>query len=145
MSAFRTNSRWLMVASLLLAGLVVSLARGATPENSVSQSDSAIEIARLRFKLYERVDYPLRLRHLRTEIKLMAAQVDSLSRRVKEARRFYRSPALFTTIEKLQLELLGAELLLKDLKHEQTLLQIHNRDERRLRKLLIENAAQPIR
>ena len=141
MSAFRINLRWLMAAGLLSAGLVVSFARGATPEKFVSHSDQAVEIARLRFKLYERVDYPLRLRHLRTEIKLMQAQVDSLRRRVKEAQRFSRSPALFTTIEKLQLRLLEADLLLKDLRHEQTLLQIHNQDERRLRKLIIDNAA----
>ncbi len=145
MSAFRINLRWLMAAGLLSAGLVVSFARGATPEKFVRHSDQAVEIARLRFKLYERVDYPLLLRHLRTEIKLREAQVDSLSRRVKEAKRFYRSPALFTTIEELQLSLLEAELLLKDLKHERALLQIHNQDERRLRKLLIEIAARPVR
>lgn len=145
MSAIRISLRCLMVASLLLGGLVVSLANGATPDKSVSHSDQVLEIARLRFKLYERVDYPLLLRHLRTEIKLMQAQVDSLRRRVKEAQRFSRSPALFTTIEILQLRLLEAELLLKDLKHEQTLLQIHNQDERRLRKLLIVNASRSVR
>ena len=145
MSAFRINLRWLLVASLLSAGFVVSLARGATTEISVSQSTRAVEIARLRFKLYERVDYPLHLRHLRTDIKLMDARVASLRRRVKEAQRFYRSPALFTTIENLQLELLEAELVLKDRKREQTLLQIHNQDERRLRKLLIENAQRQVR
>jgi len=101
MSAFRIKLRWLMVASLLSAGFVVSLARGATPENSVSRSTRAVEIERLRFKLYERVDYPLYLRHLRTDIKLMEARVASLRRRVKEAQRFYRSSALFATIENL--------------------------------------------
>lgn len=145
MSVCRIKLRWLVVASLLVAGLIVSLARGAPPQNSVSRSTRAIEIARLRFKLYERVDYPLLLRRLRTDIKLTQARVDSLRRRVKEAERFYRSPGLFTTIERLQLQLLEAELLLKDLRHEQTLLQIHNQDERRLRKLLIESAARPVR
>jgi hypothetical protein len=134
-----------MAVGLLSAGLIVPFARSATAENSVRRSDQAVEIARLRLKLYERVDYPLRLRHLRTEIKLMEARVSSLGRRVKEARRFYRSPALFTTIEKLQLSLLEAELVLKDLKHERTLLQSHNKDERRLRMLQIEIAARPVR
>jgi hypothetical protein len=134
-----------MAVGLLSAGLIVPFARSATAENSVRRSDQAVEIARLRLKLYERVDYPLRLRHLRTEIKLMEARVSSLGRRVKESRRFYRSPALFTTIEKLQLSLLEAELVLKDLKHERTLLQSHNKDERRLRMLQIEIAARPVR
>ena len=105
----------------------------------------AVEIARLRFKLYQRVDYPLLVRQLRTDIKLREARVDSLRRRVKEAERFSRSNALFTTIEMLRLELLEAELLLKDRKHELSLLQIHNRDERRLRQLLIESAGKSAR
>ena len=140
MIAFRMSSRWLMVTSLLAAGFVVSVAYAATPVDSVSRSARAVEIARLRFKLYERVDYPLRVRELQTDIKLMEASVASLRRRVKETDRFRYAEGLFTTTEILRLELLAAELRLKDCQHELSLLQIHNQDERRLRLLMIEGA-----
>jgi len=142
--AIRTNSCRIFLASVLLTGLVVSWAQGAPPERPVSRSQHALEIARLRFKLYERVDYPIRQRQLRTEITLMEARVSSLQRRVKEAERFRQSEALFTTIENLRLELLEAELLLKDWKHELSLLKAHHQDERRLHQLLIQNAATPV-
>lgn len=138
MITFRMNPRWLLIASLLVAGFAVSWADGATPARPVSRSKRALEISRLRFKLFERVDYPLRLRHLRTEITLMEARVASLRRRVKEAERFHQSEALFTTIENLRLELLEAELLLKDWRHELTLLRTYSQDERRLHQLLIQ-------
>ncbi len=140
MIAFRMNPRWLMAASLLAAGMVVSAAFAATPEDSVSQAARSVEIARLRFKLYERVDYPLRMRQLQNEIKLQEACVDSLRRRVKETDRFRYAEGLFTTTEILRLELLRAELSLQNSQHELQLLERHNQDERRLHRLLIETA-----
>ena len=140
-SAFRRPFVFgLLLAAVLLTGLVVSPAPAIDSAASATRESRSQEIARLRFKLYERVDYPLLVRQLRTEIKLMEARVASLRRRVKEAERFHRARALFTTIENLRLELLEAELLLKDWKHELRLLQIHHVEERRLRQLLIETA-----
>jgi hypothetical protein len=100
-----------------------------------------LEIARLRFKLYERVDYPLRQRQLHSEITLLEARVASMRRRVKDLDRFRGAEALFTTIEDARLALLEAELGLRDREHELMLLELHNQDERRLRQLLIEEAA----
>lgn len=141
MFAFRMNLRWLTAAGLLSAGFIVSIAPGAHPDKTDNRSTRAVEIARLRFKLYERVDYPLLVRQLKTEIKLMEARAASLRRRLKEAERFHRAKALWTTTENLRLDLFEAELLLKDWNHELVLLQNHNQDERRLRQLLIEEAA----
>ncbi len=138
--AFPKKGRWLAAASVLIAGCVVSIAIAAPPTTPRSRSAEAIEIARLRLKLYERVDYPLRMRQLRTDIEIMEARVASLRRRVKETDRFRYAEGMFTATERLRLELLEAELVLRDWKHELTLLQIHHQDERRLRRLEIEAA-----
>lgn len=148
MPAFRMNLRWLTVASLVSAGCFVSLAQGDDQEKLEQPRVRALrtlEIERLRLKLYERVDYPLRQRQLQTDIKLTEARIASLRRRIKEVDGFYGSAALFTMLEDLKLDLLEAELLLKDSKHELALLQLHHRDERRLRQLLIEDLQQQAR
>jgi len=147
MTAFRMNLRWLLAGSLLAAGLSASLAQGQNPKEPQNPPQSlrrTLEIQRLRFKLYERVEYPLRQRQLQSEITLLEAQVASLGRRIKEVDGFYGSTALFTMREDLRLDLLATELLLKDRRHELTLLQTHNQDERRLRQLLIAETQQQI-
>lgn len=148
MTAIRMNPRWLTVAGLLSVVLLASLAHGENPENPQNprlRSRRAVEIERLRFKLHERVEYPLRQRQLRSDITLMEAEVASLRRRIKEVDGFYGSAALFTMREDLRLDLLAAELMVNDAKHELALLQNHHQDERRLRQLLMQDAQQPAR
>jgi hypothetical protein len=128
----------------ILAVALVACAAGASPPaeapraGELAEALHELEVARLRLRLYERVDYPLRLQELEADIRLAEAEVASFRRRMAEYDRFDDTRALFATRENTRLQLLSMELRLKNLKQERVLLQIHNRDERRLRQLLVE-------
>ena len=106
-----------------------------------TKTSSSIEIARLKLRLFERVEYPLRLRELSDDIKLAQAEIESLKRQEKELERF-KTKAFFASLENLRLRRLEAELRLKKLRHERVLLQIYAKDEVRLRRLTIERESQ---
>lgn len=112
-----------------------SVAQSAVP--SVTQVDD--EIGRIRAKLFERVNYPLLMRRLDSEIELAKAEIQMHRRVVSELDRFHRmaheSKPFLVTIEEMKLKQLAAELRLDDLEEERCLLQKYQRDERRLREL----------
>lgn len=97
------------------------------------------EIARLRAKLFERVDYPLLMRRLDSDIELAKAEIQMHQKVLFELERLHRmaheSKPFLVTIEELKLKRLAAELRLDDLEAERCLLQKYQRDERRLREL----------
>ncbi len=96
----------------------------------------AMEIATLEQRLYKQVEYPTRVRSLRTEQIMTQARIDSLKRRLAEygpMNRFETGKALFVTIEQTKLELLQEELYLKDLQARQLAdVQTHRQRERLL-------------
>ena len=151
-------SRRFAAIAVLLAGLGVrcwfgNLVQAASPFEPPAQlaekraeAEQDLEIARLRLRLFERVDYPLRLRELERGIDLLEAEVASLKRQVKELEKFerYGTGALTLSLERTRLQLLDSELQLRDARHERVLLQLHARDELRLRKLQIDREARRI-
>ncbi len=121
-------------APLMLIGLIAS---------SVVYADSSSrerEIAEIRYKLYRHVEYPLRIRRLDSDIKLAKAEIESLKRAVKEYGHFntrYSKP-FFQSEERAKLDLLRAEVTLKDLQYERSLLLKYRETEKRLRALLLQ-------
>lgn len=139
---FRTTT-WIVLAAGVALGASALLA--AQPADPVADAGRAVEAARLRLKLFERVDYPLRLQELDGRLQLTRAEIESLRRRIAEYERFNGSKAFFLTLEETRLQLLDAELRWKQLDQERLLLQLHYKDERRLRQLLIEQAEQQVK
>lgn len=126
-----------------VAGCRVSSSHAAEPTRGSSASSPAAqiddEIARIRAKLFERVDYPLLMRRLDSEIELAKAEIQMHQKVLSELERLHRlaheSKPFLVTIEELKIKRLSAELRLDDLEAERCLLQKYQRDERRLREL----------
>jgi len=145
-SLLTRSSYFLTLSLVLLLGSTVVTFAAEPPRSSRVPLPSAkrtLEIAQLRARLYERVEFPLRLLRLENEIKLAEAQIESFKRLDKEYQQFtkfkYSNP-LIHTIETTKLGLLQATLHLKNLKEERHLLRRYFDEERRLRRLLIEQA-----
>jgi hypothetical protein len=107
----------------------------STPE------ERAAEIARLRYHLYRRVEYPLRLSQLDAEIELAEAEAASLDKQIAEYERLSRprgSQPFLVTLESARLRRLAAEWRAKNLRKEKLLLIENFQIERRLRRLEME-------
>ncbi|HND52728.1 MAG TPA: hypothetical protein PLV92_10045 [Pirellulaceae bacterium] len=97
------------------------------------------EAARLKVKLFERVDYPLRLKQLDSDLRLARAEVESYQKLFNEYSRFNRylvdSKPFTAQAEEYRLKLLAAQLRCENLEEERVLLERYRVDERRLREL----------
>ena len=140
---FRNLSQLSLILVVVLT-FVAADVQAARPvsRNSVStdiQNDR--EIAALELRLFERLDYPLRLHKLEREIELAEARLASQRRRVTEYKQFTKfkhSAPLFLTLEKSRLSVVELEMTLKNLEEEKLLLIRHRPAIRRLLKLRVE-------
>ena len=142
-----TRSAPLMLLLIAAAGVATSVcqaARGAENAGEMAEAFRALEEARIRLRLFERVDYPLRLQEVDAQIKLTQAELDSFRRRIAEYERFDGSGAMFLELENARLMLGAARLRLQNLERERLLLQLHFKDERRLRQLQVDAASQRV-
>jgi hypothetical protein len=95
------------------------------------------ELRDLEWRLYERVDFPLRVRRLDTEIKIAEARLKSLEKLLAEYMTFQKfSPGdgnpLTLTVEDTKLQIMEAKLRLADMREERLLLDRYKDDQRRL-------------
>lgn len=113
------------------------------PAVGVAAAERAVELAQLRLRRYARVEYPLKLRKLESEIKLTEAELGVHQDRVAEYERFeknaYSSP-LFFSLQQARLALVESELRLADLGEEKLLLVRYHTDQCRLYELELEEA-----
>lgn len=112
----------------LILLLVTSLAAAA--EEPVER-----EIRTLEWRLYDRVEFPLRLRQIDSEIKLTEARLKSQQKLLAEYQAFQRFSAgnpLTLTVEETKLQILASQLKLEDLREERSLLLRYRDDQRRL-------------
>ena len=143
----RSHATPLMLLLIAAAGVTASAcrpARAAENAGEMAQAFRALEEARLRLRLFERVDYPLRLQEVDAQIKLTRAEVESFQRRIAEYERFDGSGAVFLELENVRLMLGAGRLRLQNLERERLLLQLHFKDERRLRQMQVDAAAQRV-
>jgi len=111
--------------------------RAYYPSRQLSPEARDAEIARLRYHLYRRVEYPQRLSQLDDEIRLAVAELYALDRQIWEYERItlrYSNPFL-VTLESARMRRLDTALRLKNLRQEKLLLVENYQSERRLRKL----------
>ncbi|MBP89067.1 MAG: hypothetical protein CMJ64_20520 [Planctomycetaceae bacterium] len=96
-------------------------------------------LPQLGARLYDKVDYELRLQKLDSEIKLTRARLDTQRERsYVYDKHFGRTPALFLTRQNAHLAEFVSELRLKELRKEKQLLLRHRRDKVRYRHLILE-------
>ncbi len=104
----------------------------------LSPEERAQEIARLRYLLYQRVEYPLRLRQLDSEIRIASAELKSLDRQIQEYESISRPvashPFLFT-LESAKMRRVAVQERLQFVQHEKRLVLQSFQIERRLRQL----------
>jgi len=134
----------LLIAAAGVATSVCQTARGAEHAGEMAEAFRALEEARIRLRLFERVDYPLRLQEVDAQIKLTQAELDSFRRRIAEYERFDGSRAVFLELENARLMLNAGRLRMQNLERERLLLQLHFKDERRLRQLQVDAASQRV-
>ena len=132
----------LIVVTKMLFVLCI-LAQAASP----SGLSPEIEAARLRIKLYEGQEYPLKRRLLNSKINIAKARVESLQRQHAEYQQFTKfkySAPLFGQLEHVKVAQVEAEEHLKNLIEEKSLLERFHQDQRRLLELelkILEQAA----
>ena len=93
------------------------------------------EIRALEWRLYDRVEFPLRLRQIDSEIKLTEARLESQRKLLAEYQSFQRFSAgnpLTLTVEETKLQILASRLRLDNLREERSLLLRYRDDQRRL-------------
>jgi len=138
---FSTLSRFALLILVLAAANWARPAESAPPDfrtGALAAAQRQREIAKLELRLFQRLDFPLRLRQLETEITLTKAELASHKRSVVEYERFTKfkySSVMFVTLEQARLDVLESELRLKDLIEEKWLLIQHRSDLRRLLEL----------
>jgi hypothetical protein len=99
--------------------------------------DPGQELRDLEWRLYERVDFPLRVRRIDTEIKIADARLKSLQKLLAEYMTFQKfSPGdgnpLNLTVEDTKLQILEVKLRLENLREERLLLDRYKDEQRRL-------------
>jgi len=103
-----------------------------------AEMQTEIEIARLRIKIYENHEYPLKRSTLDSKIRVAKVRIESLERQKKEYEQFtkfkYSSP-MIGELERVYVALVEAEEDLKNLSHEKILLQRFHQDRMRLMRL----------
>jgi hypothetical protein len=112
--------------------LLVSL---AAPLFAAPPEDIATELRDLEWRLYERVDFPLRVRRLETEIKLAETRLKSLEKLLVEYQSFQKFSTgnpLTLTVEDTRYQILELKLRLENLREERLLLDRYKDDQRRL-------------
>ncbi|MDA1050905.1 MAG: hypothetical protein O3C40_10560 [Planctomycetota bacterium] len=93
-------------------------------------------------RLYDKVDYELKLRKLTLDIRVAEAERDVQRERVRVYHKeFGNSNALFLTRQNAQLDVVRTEAKLKLLRQQQLLALRHRNDQVRYRKLLIAEGA----
>ncbi|PHS03250.1 MAG: hypothetical protein COA78_18755 [Blastopirellula sp.] len=130
---------------LLFASLAACLTVATAEPRQANRTPASrqLEMARLRLRIYERQEYPLKRRKLSSEIEMTKAELKSLERRQKEYSQFTRfkySAPLFDEIERVHLAELGTKLRLNDLIAEKSLLERYHADRLKLMRLELEAA-----
>ena len=134
----------ILVVVMSFAAADVQAARPASRKAVSTDIQNDREIAALELRLFERLDYPLRLHKLEREIELTDARLASQRRRANEYKQFTKfkySAPMFLTLEKTRLAVLESELTLKNLEEEKLLLIRHRPALRRLLELRVETAS----
>lgn len=130
---------------ILLALLAATLLIGAESvrAETVFDTNRRIEMAQIRLRLYEQVEYPTERRRLMQELRVAEAEVASLKRLLNEYEpfdRFSTGRPLVLTIESTRLSLLRAELRRDDFRRQLSDLQRFHADRLRLLMLELEEA-----
>ncbi len=110
-----------------------SLTSAAAPKNAAEA-----EIQELESRLYERVEFPARVRRMENSIKLAEARLKSLEKLLVEYQSFQKfsiGNPLTLTVEETKLQILDTKLQLKELRDERSLLYRYKDDQRRLDEL----------
>jgi hypothetical protein len=123
--------RYLLALALVTLPLQLLAAEPDAPKTADQ------EMRDLEWRLYECVDFPLRVRRLDTEIKIAEARLKSLEKLLAEYMTFQKfSPGdgnpLTLTVEDTRLQILEAKLRLADMREERLLLDRYKDDQRRL-------------
>ncbi|MCA9240915.1 MAG: hypothetical protein KDA37_11980 [Planctomycetales bacterium] len=127
---------------VLLAATCLCSANPASGE-TLLDANRRVEMAQIRLRLYEQVEYPTQRRQLTHELRVAEAEVASLKRLLQEYEpfdRFSTGRALVLTIESTRLSLLRAELRRDDFKRQLSDLQRFHVDRLRLLMLELEEA-----
>lgn len=149
--------RWLVAATLLagvggfsarvtIAGDAPRAVEAERASLSAAIADAArdLEIAQLRLRRYDRVEYPSTLRQLESQIKLAQAELEIWRHRVAEYAPFDRwvgSAPMLITLDDARLNVLRYERALGDLRDDRDALEHSRRDQLRLFELEAQSAA----
>jgi len=115
---------------------------------AIADARRAVEVAQLRLRHYDRVEYPRRQRQLEADIAMTVAEVAKYRALLAEYKQisFRTIPEpLIISRQTTELALLGAELRLRDLRDENLLLIRYRSDQYRLYQLEVEAAQDNLR
>lgn len=137
---------WWTFAAALALGLGGWGASAARAETSPAIAEAArdLEIAQLRLRRFDRVEYPASLRYLESQIAFQQAELQVWRRRVEEYTTFDRwvgSAPMLITLDDARLNLLRCQRTLADLKADKESLENSRRDQLRLFELEAQQAA----
>ena len=130
-----------LIAVVLLGNCLLTFADDA----AIAAARRQLELAQLKLRLYERDEYPRQLGQVERAIEMQRAKVESFRRRVarvRAVRQLQYSAPLFTTLEDARLDVVAAELRLRELEDERFLLIRSRSDRSRMMQLEIEAAAE---
>ena len=133
---------------VLVAVVGISAASAADSDERLAMVRRAKEMAEIRLRQFERVEYPLTLRRIENEIKLSEAELAVQKQRIREYGEnsvFKYSEAFFVTLQEAKLAALRAELHIDSLKSERLLLEQNRSDRCRLLQLEIDAADDELR
>lgn len=115
---------------LVLAFLACASLTSAAPKESTEA-----EIRDLEWRLYERVEFPTRIRRIESELKIGEARLKSLEKLLAEYQSFQKFSTgnpLTLTVEDTRLQILELKVRIDDLREERSLLERYKSDQRRL-------------
>ena len=113
-------------------------------DSAIEDAARDLEIAQLRLRRYDRVEYPSSLRHLESQIKLAQAELEIWRHRMTEYASFDRwvgSSPMLITLDDAKLNVLRFERLVADLRADKESLEHSRRDQLRLHELEAQSAA----
>jgi hypothetical protein len=129
---------------LVAAALLPALAMAGENDAAIAAARRQLEMAQLKLRLYERDEYPRQLGQVERTLEMQRAKLESFRRRVREYEQYdkwqYSAP-LFATLEDARLDVLAAELRLRELEDERFLLIRSRSDRSRMLELEIDAAA----
>jgi hypothetical protein len=144
----------------LLTVLTLSLSPTAAAQPAVPEQDEPargellrsaqrdLELAEIRLRRFENVEFPLSLRKLQSRIRLLSAEVPVWERRIREYKdldKFVGSSGVLITLDDARLTLLQVRTELEDLEHERRVVQDGYSDQRRLLALEVEVACERLK